>query len=62
MCLWPTRGIKSLITFKYKVAHQSCVIYEGQCFCNLSYIGETKKNSGFRWKEHKYPAGKSEPG
>ena len=51
--------LKGLITFKYKVAHQSC---EGQCSCNLSYIGETKKNSGVRWKEHKYPAGKSEPG
>ena len=38
-----TRNIKSLFPLKEKVAHQSCVIYEGQCSCKLSYIGEAKK-------------------
>ena len=29
--LWSTRNIKSLFSFKDKVAHISCVIYERQC-------------------------------
>ena len=38
------------------------MIYEGQCSCKLSYIGETKKrNSKARCKEYKDPTGKSEP-
>ena len=59
-----TRNIKSLFPLKEKVAHQSCVIYEGQCSCKLSYIGEAKKkkkNSEVRWRERKDPAGKLEP-
>ena len=40
---------------------RSCIIYEGQCSCKLSYIGELKSNSQVRWREHKDPAGKSEP-
>ena len=58
--LWSTRKIKSLFPFKNKVAHQSCIIYEGQCSCNLSYIAERKINGEVRWREHKDPAGKSE--
>ena len=56
-----TRNIKSLFPLKEKVAHRSCVIYEGQCSCKLRYIGEAKKNSEVRWREHKDPAGKLEP-
>ena len=56
--LWSTRNIKSLFPLKDKVAHRSCVIYEGQCSCKLSYIGETKRNSEVRWREHENPAGK----
>ena len=41
--LWSTRNIKSLFPLKEKVAHRSCAIYEGQCSCKLSYIGEVKK-------------------
>ena len=59
--LWSTRNIKSLFPLKDKVAHRSCVIYEGKCSCGLSYIGETKRNSKICWKEHEDPAGKSEP-
>ena len=59
--LWSTRNIKSLFPLKDKVAHRSCVIYEGQCSCKLSYIGETKRNSEVRWREHENPAGKTEP-
>ena len=59
--LWSTRNIKSLFPLKDKVAHRSCVIYEGKYSCGLSYIGETKRNSEVRWKEQEDPAGKSEP-
>ena len=40
--LWYSRTIKSLFPLKDKVAHQSCVLYEGKCSCKLSYSGETK--------------------
>ena len=59
--LWSTRNIKSLFPLKDKVAHKSCVIYEGQCSCKLSYIGETKREGEVRWREHENPAGKTEP-
>ena len=52
-----TRNVKYLLSLKDK----SCVIYEGQCSCNLRYIRETKRNSEVRWKEHKDPGGRSEP-
>ena len=56
--LWSTRNITSLFPLKDKVAHPSCKIYEGQCSCKLSYIGETKRNNKVRWRKHEYPAGK----
>ena len=59
--LGSTRNIKSLFPLKDKVVHQSCVIYEGQCSCKWSYIGETKRNSEGNWKEHEDPTGKSKP-
>ena len=57
--LCSSENIKSL--FRIKVAHRCCVIYERQYSCKLSYIGETKRNGEFRWKEHEDLAGKSEP-
>ena len=59
--LCSTRNIKSLFPLKEKVAHRSCIIYEGKCSCKLSHIGETKRNSQVPWEEHKDLAGKSEP-
>ena len=59
--LWSTRNIKSLFPLKDKVPHRSCVVYEGQCSCKLSYIEETKRNSEVGWREHENPAGKTEP-
>ena len=43
--LWSTRNIKSLLPLKGKVAHRSCVMYEGKCSCELRYIKnqDTKK-------------------
>ena len=58
--LWSTRNIKSLFPLKDKVAHRSCVIYEGRS-CKLSYSGETKRNSEVHWREHENAAGKTEP-
>ena len=49
-----------IVLWSDKVAHRSYRIYEGKCCCGSSYIGETKKPSEVRWKEHKDPAGKSE--
>ena len=60
IALWSTRNIKFLFPPNGKVAHQSPVIYEGQCSCILSYVGETKRHTKVRWKEHEDPAGKSE--
>ena len=60
MVLWSTRNIKSLFLHKDKVGHRSCVIYEEKCPYKLSCIGETKRDSEVRWKEHEVPAGKSE--
>ena len=59
--LWSTRNIKSLFPLKDKVAHRSFGIYEGKCSFGLSCIGEAKRNSEVRWKQHKDPAGKSGP-
>ena len=59
--LWSTRNINILLSLKDKVMHRSCVIYEGQCSCKLSYIGETKRSSEVRWREHDDPADKTEP-
>ena len=61
IALWSTRNVKSLFPIKENVAHRSSVIYERQCSCKLSYIGQTKRNSEVRWKKHENLAGKSEP-
>ena len=58
---WKTRKIRSLFSLKSKNPHPSCKLYEGQCSCGASYIGETKRNVQVRWKEHNDPRGKSEP-
>ena len=50
-----------MLPLKDKVAHRSCVIYEGHCSCELTYIRETKRKSEVRFSEHEDPAGKSEP-
>ena len=61
IALWSTRNVKSLFPIKENVAHRSCLIYERQCSCKLSYIGQTKRNNEVRWKKHENLAGKSEP-
>ena len=45
---------ESPTTFKLKSRnpHPSCVIYEGVCVCEQTYIGETGRNVELRWEEH----------
>ena len=50
--MWKTRNIRSLFPLKDKNDYKSCVIYEGDCSCGSSYIGETKRNVEVRWNEN----------
>ena len=45
---------ESQTTFKLKSRnpHPSCVIYEGVCVCEQTYIGETRRNVELLWEEH----------
>ena len=37
------------------------MIYEGECSCQESYIGETVRNVEIRWQEHEDTQKDSEP-
>ena len=37
---------------KDPVIRKANVIYKGTCLCSEFYVGETKSNSGVRWREH----------
>ena len=50
--MWKTRNTRSLFPLKDKNDYKSCVIYEGDCSCGSSYIGETKRNVEVRWNEN----------
>ena len=41
---WITKKVKQLFKLKSRNPHPSCVIYEGVCSCQESYIGETVRN------------------
>ena len=41
--------------------HPSCLIYEGVCSFQESYIGETVRNVEIRWQEHEDTQKDSEP-
>ena len=59
---WVTRKIRTLFRLKSKNPHLACKIYQGVCdVCEMTYIGETKRNVEVRWEEHNDPKGKSEP-
>ena len=49
---WITKKVKQLFKLKSRNPHPSCVIYEGVCSCQESYIGETVRNVEIRWQEH----------
>ena len=60
--VWNTKKVQSLFPLKDKVDHSSFVIYQGDCYCDLNYIGEKVRNANIRWNEHEYKNSKSEPG
>ena len=41
---WITKKVKQLFKLKSRDPYPSCVIYEGVCSCQESYIGETVRN------------------
>ena len=49
---WITKKVKQLFKLKCKNPYPSCVIYEGVCACEQTYIGETRRNVELRWEEH----------
>ena len=49
---WITKKVKQLFKLNSRNPHPSCVIYEGVCSCQESYIGETVRNVEIRWQEH----------
>ena len=53
--------MQSLFPIKDKVNQDSCVIYQRDCSCAQSYIGETVRNAEIRWNEHEHKNSKSEP-
>ena len=55
------RNIRSLFPLKDKNCFKSCVIYKGDCSCDLRYNGETKGNAEVRWKEKNNRTKSSEP-
>ena len=58
---WITTKVCSLFPIRDKLNHHHHVIYKEVCSCENTYIGETKRNSVVRWKEHESLSGTSEP-
>ena len=46
---------------KDKNPYPACKVYQGDCSCGETYIGETKRNVVIRWREHENVSLKSEP-
>ena len=53
--------MKQLFKLKSRNPHPVCVIYEGVCVCEQTYIGETRHNIELRWEEHENTSKDSEP-
>ena len=41
-----------MFPLKDRIKHKANIFYETICSCKESYIGETKRNTKVRWKEH----------
>ena len=52
---WITKKVKQLFKLKSKNPHPSCVIYEGVCVCEQTYIGETRRNVNCDGKNMRIP-------
>ena len=55
------RRSKQLFKLKSKKPHPSCVIYEGVCVCEQTYLGQTRRNVELRWEEPENTSKDSEP-
>ena len=58
---WITKKIKQLFKLKSNNPHPSCVIYQGVCVSEQTYIGETRHNIGLQWEEHENTSKDSQP-
>ena len=58
---WKTRNMQHLFPLKEENNYKLCIIYKGDCSCDLRYIGETKRNAEVRWNEDNNPTKSSEP-
>lgn len=58
---WNTKKVRNLFKLKSQNPHPSCKIYQGDCICGETYIGETERNVEVRWGEHTSSSGTSEP-
>ena len=58
---WITKKVKQLFKLKSTNPYPSCVIYEGVCVCEQTYISETRRNVELRWEEHENTSKDSEP-
>ena len=58
---WITKKVKQLFKLKSGSPYLSCVMYEGLCSCQDSYMGETVRNVEIRWQEHEDSQKDSEP-
>ena len=41
-----------MFPLKDRIKHKANIVYKGICSCKESYVGETKRNTKTRWKEH----------
>ena len=46
------KKVRSLFVLKDHVVHKANVVYKGTCSCSKLYVGEAKRNTEVRWKEH----------
>ena len=53
--------MKQLFKLKSRNLHSACVIYEGVCACEQTYIGGTRRNIQLRWYKHENTSKDSEP-
>lgn len=59
--VWQTKKIRQMFRLKDKNLHPSHVVYQGNCSCGESYIGETSRNLETRIAEHENVRHNSEP-
>lgn len=59
--VWQTKQIRHLFRLKDKNIYSSHVVYQGNCSCGETYVGETSRNTAIRIAEHENIRHNSEP-